>query len=185
MSPVQGLIEGIARGEAQAFERLVREQGPSLFRFVRALTGSTEAAEDVLQETLVDLLRGARGYRGGDARSWMFRVARNAAYRSHRRRVGQPERFEPLAELGVKAGWGDEQPDEQLDSAQRKACLRRSLERLSPLDREILVLRELEGFTGAEVAAMLELSLPAMKSRLHRARLRLAAVVREEACRGE
>jgi RNA polymerase sigma-70 factor (ECF subfamily) len=57
--------------------------------------------------------------------------------------------------------------------------LEKALERLSPEEREILVLRELEGFSGEETASLLELSLPAMKSRLHRARLRLAAVLVE------
>jgi RNA polymerase sigma-70 factor (ECF subfamily) len=182
MTPVEQLVGGIAEGQHASFQALVREQGPSLLRFVRGLTPSQEAAEDVLQEALVDILRGAAGYRGGDARAWMFRIARNAAYRSHRRRVGQPDHFEPLAELGARAGWGADSLDEHLDAAERRACLRRALRRLEPSDREILVLREIEGFTGAEVASMLELSIPAMKSRLHRARLRLAAAAREEAC---
>ena len=180
---VADLVQRVARREPGAFEQLVHVQGPSLLRFVRTLTSSDEAAEDVLQEALVDILRGAKGYRGGDARAWVFRIARNAAYRSHRRRSGQPEHFEPLAELGAKAGWGDEAPDEKVGVEERRACLRKAISRLSTSDQEILVLRELEGFTGAEVSAMLELSVPAMKSRLHRARLRLAAAVEEERCR--
>ena len=58
------------------------------------------------------------------------------------------------------------------------ACMR-DMGKLSPEEREILVLRELEGFSGEETAKVLDLSLPGMKSRLHRARLRLAAVLVE------
>jgi RNA polymerase sigma-70 factor (ECF subfamily) len=91
--------------------------------------------------------------------------------------VGEPASFEPLETLGVQAGWGDD--GAALESLARRDLLRRALRRLRPDDREILVLRELEGLPGAEVAEMLELTLAAMKSRLHRARLRLAAALRE------
>ncbi len=84
----------------------------------------------------------------------------------------------PLEELGLQAGWGcPPWTNSFVESLERRDTLEKALGRLSADEREILVLRELEGLSGDETAAVLELSLPAMKSRLHRARLRLAAVL--------
>ena len=86
----------------------------------------------------------------------------------------------PLDELGLQAGWGcPPWTDSFIESLERRDTLEKALARLAPDEREILVLRELEGLSGEETAAVLELSLPAMKSRLHRARLRLATVLVE------
>ena len=84
----------------------------------------------------------------------------------------------PLPELGEAAGWGSESPEAEVLRAERRARLARALDALAPEDREVLVLRDLEELTGEETAAALGLSLAAMKSRLHRARLRLAAQLR-------
>jgi RNA polymerase sigma-70 factor (ECF subfamily) len=65
-----------------------------------------------------------------------------------------------------------------LDRLADRQLAERSLARLSSEDREILMLRDVEGFSGAEVADLLDLTLPAMKSRLHRARLRLVAAAK-------
>jgi RNA polymerase sigma-70 factor (ECF subfamily) len=86
----------------------------------------------------------------------------------------------PLEDLGLQAGWGGSSFSETfLENLARRDTLEKALERLSPEEREVLVLRELEGLSGVETARMMELSLAAMKSRLHRARLRLAAVLVE------
>lgn len=84
----------------------------------------------------------------------------------------------PLPELGEAAGWGDRNPEEGVLRSQRRECLARALEALGPEEREILVLRELEELTGEATAAALGIGLATMKSRLHRARLRLAAELR-------
>jgi RNA polymerase sigma-70 factor (ECF subfamily) len=142
-------------------------------------TGSDADCEDVLQETFVAAFRGCGGYRGeGSARSWLFGIARNLSKKIYRKRVGEPEEIVPLEELGLQAGWGRPPwTDSFAESLERRDTLEKALGRLTPEEREILILRELEGFSGEEAAAVLELSLPAMKSRLHRARLRLAALL--------
>ena len=81
-----------------------------------------------------------------------------------------------LDELGVEAGWGAE---DALEVLARKDALRQAMATLDPEDQEILTLRELEGLSGPEAAEVLGLSLAAMKSRLHRARLKLAAALRK------
>jgi len=114
----------------------------------------------------------------------LLTIARRAVYRLHRRREGEPSDFASIEELGQKAGWGSEDPETEMASLQDRALLRHALSRLPATYREVLVLRELESFSGNEVASMTGLSLAAVKSRLHRARLALTAAVKEEVSGG-
>lgn len=151
-----------------------------MFRYLRSLAGHDADAEDALQEAFLAAWRGAAGFRGdGAARGWMLAIARHGLVRHRRRRAGEPPDFASLEDLGGEAGWGTETPADHLARLEDAERLGAALASLPPADREILVLRELEELPGEEVATMLGLSLPAMKSRLHRARLRLAAAVRE------
>lgn len=172
------LLDAAARGDRAAFHVFVDRYQAPLFRYLTALAGSEADAEDALQEAFVAAWKGADGFRGGpSARGWLFTIGRNALHRAHRRRVGEPASFEAMEQLGARAGWGQE--DDVLEGLARKDLLARALDRLPAEDREILVLRELEGFSGEEAAQMLGLGLAAMKSRLHRARLKLVAALRE------
>ncbi|MCK6506763.1 RNA polymerase sigma factor [Myxococcota bacterium] len=182
------LILAIAQGRPEALDALVDRHQARILRYLRALTASEQAAEDALQETFVAAWRGAGGYRGdAPGRAWLLGLARRQAARTWRRRAGEPDHPTLLdeqsdVELGLAAGWGQAEgvdPQAALESWQERRRLHAALERLSAEDREILVLRDLEQLSGAEVAALLELSLPAQKSRLHRARLRLMAALRE------
>ncbi len=154
----------------------------SVFRFLRTLTGAAADAEDALQETFLAAWRSAAKFRGeGRARSWLLTIARNALHRQRRRRVGEPADFVSLDQLGLQAGWGAEAASDLfLARLEKRELLERAFQQLSAEDREVLVLRELEGFSGEEVSRMIGLTLSAMKSRLHRARLRLVAALKEE-----
>jgi RNA polymerase sigma-70 factor (ECF subfamily) len=173
------LLRRTADGDHEAFTVFVDRHEGAMYRFLSARTGSSADSEDALQETFLAAFRGSGSYRGeGSARSWLFGIARNLSKRLYRKRVGEPDEMVPLEELGLQAGWGcPPWTDSFLESLERRDTLEKALQRLSPEEREILILRELEGFSGDETAAVLELSLSAMKSRLHRARLRLAAVL--------
>lgn len=174
------LLQRTAAGERAAFDAFVSRHEAAVYRFARAATEGPAAAEDVLQETFLAAWRGAAGFQGrAAARTWLLTIARNQAFH-HREREGRlpGNDGEDLPELGAAAGWGAESPEAGALRAERRACLARALDALAPEDREVLVLRDLEELTGEEAAAALGLSLPAMKSRLHRARLRLAAELR-------
>lgn len=187
MTPSDGeLLRRTAAGDHGAFEAFVRVHQDALWRYLVARNPSHADAQDALQETFLAAYRGAGSFRGaapgGDegasARGWLLGIGRNVSRRLHRRRVGEPEHTLPLEELGARAGWGSPSVDPAfLRRLESRDTLRHALGRLTPEDREILVLRELEGLPGEEVAHLLELGIPAMKSRLHRARLRLAAVL--------
>lgn len=173
------LLEGVAAGNLDSFELLVTRHQDAVFRFARVITGSHEDAEDVLQETFLAVYRGASSYRGeSSVRTWLLVIARNAAFRMVRNRKPQTELDEAeVWELGLKAGWGRTDPESLAIRAEQRAELETALSMLEPEAREVIVLRELEGLSGDDTATVLGLSTTAMKSRLHRARLKLAAAL--------
>ena len=184
----------VGRGDRAAFTALVEAEQDGLWRAILLLSPSAERAEEALQETLLAAWSGAASWSGeAPPRAWLLGIARRQAARTWRRRVGEPavslplegEPAEALATLGAAAGWGQD-----LDGAAWQRALDdhqllwRGLAALSEADRALLVLRDVEQRSGAEVAAALELPLPALKSRLHRARLRLMAAILAEVPRG-
>lgn len=178
------LVRAVARGDTDAFAALAREHQRSIFRFARGLTNDDAAAEDVLQETLLGAFSSAGSFRGeSTVRTWLLGIAYRQASKLHRRRSGQPGQFEPLPDLGVAAGWGAEDTPELLVTKSRlRECLSQALDSLEPAARAILILRDLEDMPGAQTAEILGIGITAMKSRLHRARLKLAAAVRLARC---
>jgi RNA polymerase sigma-70 factor (ECF subfamily) len=182
------LIRRTASGDREAFERVVARHEASVYRFVRTLTPDQSRAEDALQETFLAAWRGAAEFRAeSSVRTWLFAIARHAVDRQFRRRAGEPPAAEyvPIDALGVMAGWGEAaNPEAALARREESAVVRRALDALGDDDRRVLVLRDLEGLDGPEAAAVLGIGIGALKTRLHRARLRFAARFREEAGRG-
>lgn len=151
----------------------------AVHRLLLSLGAGQDDAEDALQECFVSAWRSAENFNGdGAARGWLFTIARNALRRQHRRRVGEPTEMESLEALGAAAGWGVAsdfrhrfEVRDELDWA---------LSKIPPEERQVVVLRDVEGLSGEEAAEVLDLSVAAMKSRLHRGRLRLMGLVRTE-----
>jgi RNA polymerase sigma-70 factor (ECF subfamily) len=171
------LLSLAARGDQGAFEAMVLRHRGAIWRFTRSLTQDPGLAEDALQETFLAAWRGAATFHGeGSALGWLLSIARHAVYRQHRGRAGAPVLLESLEELGEAAGWGAD-PD-PLEALAVKDEVGRALARLPLEDRELLLLREVEGLGNEDCARLLGLGLPALKSRLHRARLRFAAHLR-------
>lgn len=175
------LVRRAGAGDADAFGALVARHQAHVFRLAHLLTRSRDEAEDVLQQTFLSGWRALRTFRGdASVKTWLLTIARNAALARREQVSREPLDPTPVEELGLRAGWGGPSPEEQAMSAERTALFGHALERLSDEDREILTLRDLEGLSGEETASVLGVSLAAMKSRLHRARLALAVEVREE-----
>ncbi|MCB9744711.1 MAG: RNA polymerase sigma factor [Alphaproteobacteria bacterium] len=185
MSGLRGLSDAellgqVAAGDRAAMGALVERHQAAVYRYTCTLLRTPEAAEDALQQTFIDAMRGAHGWAGrSSVRTWLLTLARNAAYRGARRRAGEPAQHLPLDALGAMAGWGED-PEQATSDRLEVAALRRALGALPEEAQEVIVLRDLEGLTGPETAELLGLTLPALKSRLHRARLLLAATLREE-----
>lgn len=175
----QELVRRASARDVEAFGALVLRHQASVFRLAHLLSRRRDEAEDILQQTFLSAWQHVDRFRGdASVRTWLLAIARNAAL-SRRARVSK----EPIAEvsvddLGVSAGWGGD-PEALAIAGERHDLLHEAWRRLAPDDQEILTLRDLEGLSGEETASMLAITLPAMKSRLHRARLALATSVRE------
>lgn len=175
------LVRRTNAGDADAFGALVTRHQAHVFRLAHLLTRSRDEAEDVLQQTFLAAWRSLRSFRGdASVRTWLLTIARNAALARRQQVAREPIDAVSVDDLGLRAGWGGPSPEAQALSAERSTIFAAAFERLAAEDREILTLRDLEGLPGDETASMLGLTLPAMKSRLHRARLALAVEVREE-----
>lgn len=168
------LIAAFANGDQQAFATFFYRHDASLKRYLSRMVASQASVDDICQDAWIAVLDSASGYAPGNARAWLFGIARRHAARFFRRRAGQPAHLEPLEALGAAAGWGSEHPLAEPED------VRHALEKLDEDSREVLVLRDVEGFTNDEVAQMLGLSVPAVKSRVHRARLALLALLTAE-----
>jgi len=169
-------VRAIAEGDRRALDVLVEEHAGAVYRFARALVA--DDAEDVLQETFTTAWQSAAKYRGGSVRAWLLGIARNQCRRLWRK--SSPELTDPssLEQLGRAAGWAQEQ-DWHERLADRHA-LERAWPALPAHEREAVALVDLEGFTVPEAAGLAEVSSAAIKSRLHRGRLHLMAILRGE-----
>ncbi|MDP3718065.1 MAG: sigma-70 family RNA polymerase sigma factor [Acidobacteriota bacterium] len=180
----EGLIDlELARraggGDREAFSALVTRHQASVYRLARHVAGTRDEAEDVLQQTFLSAWQGVSRFRGeSSVRTWLLTIARNAAVTRRVRAAREPIDATPLDDLGIRAGWGGPNPEQLAVAAEQHGRLVAALAGLAPDEREVLTLRDLEGLSGEDVAAMLGLTTAAMKSRLHRARLRLAEAVR-------
>jgi RNA polymerase sigma-70 factor (ECF subfamily) len=173
------LIALSAAGDRRAFDRLVERHSAAVLRLTNVVTGDPMTAEDALQLAFLSAYRNAASFRSdASVRTWLFAIARNAALRLRSKRGREEIVEEPLMELGLDAGWGTENPEALAMAAEQGELLRRAMRSLSSEDQEVLILRDVEGLRGTETAEVLGIGEPALKSRLHRARLRLAGALR-------
>lgn len=163
------------------FREVVRAHQSRVFRYCLSLSRDPAQAEDLLQETFVDAMRGYDGFRGdASALTWLLTIARRRFLRMHRPRAGAPRETEELMTLGLEAGWGSpETLESTLDAETSRAELQRALLALNHADREVITLRDLEELSTREVAEILQLSESAVRVRLHRARLKFVAQLRQ------
>lgn len=169
---------GAARaGSGEALEALLERHEARLYRFARRLCRQREDAEDVLQESLLAAARGLSRFRGASSVStWLYTIARSFCIKKRRRSVFAPVEVSLETEASAAArGLADpaRRPDEALEASRLEAALERAIAALDRPYREVLLLRDVEGLSAAEVARVTGLSLPAVKTRLHRARGRL------------
>jgi RNA polymerase sigma-70 factor (ECF subfamily) len=184
------LLAKAIRGDQGAFDQLVREHTPKMYRVALRITGTGAEAEDVVQDAWIAAWRALPGFRHESAVStWLYRVVTNAALGHVRRRkptvsldaaLGMDENFREgsLLDAGLLADSGAN-PEKQVVRAEQVDAALRAIAGLDVSQRVPLVLRELEGLSYEEVADVLEVSVPALRSRLHRARVALIAKLRE------
>jgi RNA polymerase sigma-70 factor (ECF subfamily) len=134
-----------------------------------------------MQEVLMALVKSLTRLRGeASVTTWAYQVARNACSRQRRRRAAEPESFLSLETAGGGAGEGaldipdrSGDPERELERRELGVALERAIAALPPSQRDVLVLRDVEGLKASEVGKVLGLGERAVKSRLHRARASL------------
>jgi RNA polymerase sigma-70 factor (ECF subfamily) len=176
----RALVQAAKRGDDSAFEELVRRYDRNVFRIAQHITQNREDAEDVVQEAFLKAYGNlARFQEQSKFYTWLVRIAVNEALMKLRRR--KPERSVSLDEeirseddsLPREIADWSPNPEQQYTQAELREILSKTIQGLPPGFRTVFVLRDVEGLSTEETAAALELSVPAVKSRLLRARLQL------------
>lgn len=164
------LLAAAAAGDLGAFDSLVRRHTPRMYRVaVRILDNRTDA-EDVVQDAWISAWRALRGFRGqAEPATWLYRVVTNAANAQLRRRRRAVSLDAELTNGMIVVDEAD-RPDTAALRDEQSAEVHRAIAALDPSQRIPLVLREFEGLSYEEVAAVLQISPQAVRSRVHRAR---------------
>lgn len=173
------LVEAAQSGDLSAFEKLVQRYERKIFRLAQHMTGNEHDAEDVLQETFLKAFskldqfqRNSRFY------TWLVRIALNESFMRLRKRRGDTVSLDQEIDTGEEmiprdvADWHPN-PEQQYASVEIKDILDRAIGSLSLPYRLVFQLRDVEGLSTEETADVLRISVPAVKSRLLRARLQL------------
>lgn len=175
------LVEALRREEPDATERLVERYGDRVYRLAMRITGLREDAEEAAQDALWTVARKVNMFKGESAfGSWIYRITANAAYQKLRTRRqksaeialddvlpsldGDGRHFEPMDDWSNRV-------DEQALQGELRDVLQRAIDGLPADYRTALVLHDVEGLSNPDIADALGISLPAVKSRVHRSRL--------------
>jgi RNA polymerase sigma-70 factor (ECF subfamily) len=182
----QVLVEKIRAGDYQAFEFLVTRYESKVYRLAVRMLRNPQDAEDALQETFLQVFRGLAGFEGRSKFStWLFRLATNVCLMRIRHRETEPSKLLPLEDYLPKLEEGDspqmmdwaDRPEDALLSKESREKMMEALDKLPPEYRAVFILRDIEGFSNAETGESLGISVAAVKSRLHRARLALRGML--------
>lgn len=179
------LLERLRNGDEGAFVDLVGRHHESMVRLARSYVPTLAVAEEVVQETWLIALRGIGEFEGrSSVKTWLFRIlmnrARSAGARERRQvAVGDPERSVDPSRFDGDGGWAmpplhwADEVDERLVAEKMSGSIRGALDELPDLQREVLVLRDVEGVSGAEACQILGITESNQRVLLHRGRSRL------------
>lgn len=194
-------VAALLAGDEEAFQELVRRYHGSLLRLAMTYVRPRSAAEEVVQDTWLGVLRGLPAFEGRSSlRTWIYRIlvnqARTRGVRESRsvpfsslsgddEPAVDPDRFLPPSHPAYAGHWAaaprawDDVPEAVLLAAETRAEVLRAIDELPPQQREVITLRDVEGWSSAEVRAALELSESNQRVLLHRARSKVRARLEE------
>jgi RNA polymerase sigma-70 factor, ECF subfamily len=169
------LFERAREGDLDAFNDIVRLYQDQLFALIVRMVPDRDQAADVVQEAFFSAYKHLDSFRGGSVKSWLNRIAVNAAMdtqRAKKRRPSQP--YPELEDESWQPPAGEEaDPERTALSAERTRALRQALSAITDDQRAAIVLYDVEGYDYLEIAEMTGVSLGTVKSRIHRGRLAL------------
>lgn len=187
------LVKKSQEGDYSSFEELVKRYEKKIYNLAYRLTGNREDARDALQETFLQAFRKLSSFKGKSKFStWLYRIAVNVCFMRKRK---EKKMKTVSLDVPVLTRKGDEikrevrddwskNPLATLENKEVRETLSKAIDSLPEEYRTVFILRGLNGLSNEEVAKMLKISLPAVKSRLHRARLflrdRLSQYFKEE-----
>jgi RNA polymerase sigma-70 factor (ECF subfamily) len=174
------LVERARKGDAGSFSVLLRRYEGKIFRLAMNITQNREDAEDVLQEAFLKAYEHLDQFQGNSRfYTWIVRIAVNQALMKLRKRrsdraVSLDEQIDTGEDTVVReiAAW-DPDPEERYSREELHGILTGAIDELSPIYRTVFTLRDVDGLSTEETAEVLDLTVPAVKSRLLRARLQL------------
>ncbi len=174
------IIESFKAGNNSAFEELMTRYEGNIYGFLVRMCGCPEGAKDVLQDTFLNTYRYIGRFRGDSSfKTWLYRIASTSCLKTKRKKGGEPDFRISLEEYlpkeketpeDKKPSW-HKTPVEEMLNRELSEHIQKSLLLMPRKYRIVLVLRDLQGLTAEETAQTLEINVPAVKSRLHRARL--------------
>jgi RNA polymerase sigma-70 factor (ECF subfamily) len=183
------LVERVRSKDVAAFEELLGRYENKLYRLAMRFVRNENDAQEILQDAFLSAWRNLSGFEGrAQFGSWMYRVTVNAALMFLRARSRHPEVMlddvEPAilhkaAEQSVHGSSEDwsQRPDEQLQSEELRRHIQEAADALPEGLRTVFLVRDVEGMSTEQTAELLGLSLPAVKTRLHRARLAMREAI--------
>ncbi len=167
------LLRQARAGDSSAFHEIVDRHGERLYRLAYSMVGNRADAEDVTQETLMGAFEYMHSFKGrSTVKTWLTRILMRQAARCHRRRGRKREK-----PMGAPESVPDGAPAVQ--TAGLRMDVRRALEQLSENHRQVVVLREFDGMSYAEMAEVLNIPQGTVESRLYRARQELKTLLRD------
>lgn len=170
------------KGDPAAFERLVTPHEQTIWRVCWHYTHHQQDAQDCMQEAMLKAWRAIGQYRGDCAlETWLYRIAATVCldFLRRRKRLPQTESADDLAEMGVQPVDASPTPDEALLNAESNEQLRAGIDSLPGDMRTALILYALEGRPYDEIAEVTKTSIGTVKSRINRARQKLAKFLAE------
>lgn len=180
MNSAEADREAIAKvldGDYRAFEFLVDKYEGRIFRHIRKMVKDNQLAEDLLQETFLNAYRGLSGFTGSSTFStWLFRIATNNALMHLRKNRPEQVEYEDDFKSHVNESLLMASPQflstplDNLLSAEGREKIEEAIDSLPVMYRSVIILRDVEGFSLEETAEVVQSSVAAVKSRLHRAR---------------
>lgn len=177
----QELLARIRAGDKLACAECIEHHAPGIYRLALRLMSNESDAEDVVQETFLNAFRAIGSFEGRSTlKTWLYRIAYNAAMTRLRRKRAKMVSVDDMFEQ-VEEGKSLPQqlfnwcclPEQEIQSSEVRAELEQAISNLSPKLKAVFVMREVEGLSTKECAEALNVSPSVVKTRLHRARLRL------------
>ena len=175
------IIERLQNGDQEALEAVFKLYSGKLYSVAQRILGEAADTEEVIQDVFWTVYRKAKSFKGDSQFStWLYRLTVNAALgrvrRSKKKKEVDYEEFLPKFQkdghhlVRPVVDWSDTL-DEKYAQRQLQTLIGKALDQLKPIDKSVIVLSDLEGLSDREIAAALSLTISAVKTRLHRARL--------------